>query len=202
MYYVLRITGAANIILADFNLVVSTPTAKLPNLNPRQISGYTYIYIYGSQCKFMRHGQLCPICTLYEKPYYCQRSTSMYLVEVQDHFQVLSESHTVGCCYCDSVCVTLLWSYSLSLYWACVAAFSHPPECISIPTQVIWARDVDIVGINRFSHASSVVVHSKWRWTAVLGGMSQVECLEQLAGLGTQYVCEKQRTDMLIYCFA
>ena len=37
MYYVLRIAGAANIILADFNLAVSTPTAKLPNLNPHQI---------------------------------------------------------------------------------------------------------------------------------------------------------------------
>ena len=37
MYYVLRIAGAANIILADFNLAVSTPTAKPPNLNPRQI---------------------------------------------------------------------------------------------------------------------------------------------------------------------
>ena len=37
MYYVLRIAGAANIILTDFNLAVSTPTAKPPNLNPRQI---------------------------------------------------------------------------------------------------------------------------------------------------------------------
>ena len=37
MFCVLRIASAANIILADFNLAVSTPTAKLPNLNPRQI---------------------------------------------------------------------------------------------------------------------------------------------------------------------
>ena len=37
MFYVLRIAGAANIILADFNLAVSTPTTKPPNLNPRQI---------------------------------------------------------------------------------------------------------------------------------------------------------------------
>ena len=37
MYYVLRIAGAANIILVDFNLAVSTPTAIPPNLNPRQI---------------------------------------------------------------------------------------------------------------------------------------------------------------------
>ena len=29
--------GAAEIILADFNLAVSTPTAKPPNLNPHQI---------------------------------------------------------------------------------------------------------------------------------------------------------------------
>ena len=37
MYYVLCIVGVAKIILADFNLVVSTPTAKPPNLNPCQI---------------------------------------------------------------------------------------------------------------------------------------------------------------------
>ena len=37
MYYVLRIAGVAEIILAVFNLAVSTPTAKLPNLNPHQI---------------------------------------------------------------------------------------------------------------------------------------------------------------------
>ena len=37
MYYVLRIAGMANMILADFNLAVSTPTTKPPNLNPRQI---------------------------------------------------------------------------------------------------------------------------------------------------------------------
>ena len=30
--------GAAEIILEDFNLAVSTPTAKPPNLNPHQIS--------------------------------------------------------------------------------------------------------------------------------------------------------------------
>ena len=57
---------------------------------------YIYIYIihnYGSQCKFIKHGQLCPISTLYKKLYYYQRSTSLYLVEVQVHSQVLSESH-------------------------------------------------------------------------------------------------------------
>ena len=36
MYYVLRIAGAANIILVGFNLAVSIPTAKPPNLNPHQ----------------------------------------------------------------------------------------------------------------------------------------------------------------------
>ena len=41
VYYVLHVAGAAKIILLDFNLVVSTPTAKPPNLDPRQISGYT-----------------------------------------------------------------------------------------------------------------------------------------------------------------
>ena len=41
MYYVLRIAGATNLILADFNLAVSTPTAKPPNLNPAKFSGYT-----------------------------------------------------------------------------------------------------------------------------------------------------------------
>ena len=37
MYYVLRVAGMAKIILVDFNLVVSTPIAKLSNLKPRQI---------------------------------------------------------------------------------------------------------------------------------------------------------------------
>ena len=32
-------------ILADFNLAVGRPTAKLPNLNNRQISGYTVVHI-------------------------------------------------------------------------------------------------------------------------------------------------------------
>ena len=33
----LRVAGAAKILLADFNLAVSTLTAEPPNLNPRQI---------------------------------------------------------------------------------------------------------------------------------------------------------------------
>ena len=42
MYYVLHVAGTDKIILADFNLAVSTPTAKPPNLNPRQI-----FWLYG-----------------------------------------------------------------------------------------------------------------------------------------------------------
>ena len=34
IYYVLHVAGTAKIILADFNLAVSTPTTKLPNLIP------------------------------------------------------------------------------------------------------------------------------------------------------------------------
>ena len=46
MYYVLPIVGAAKIILADFNFAVSTPTAKLTNLNPpAKFSGYTAIIL-------------------------------------------------------------------------------------------------------------------------------------------------------------
>ena len=44
LQHVLRLTRcAAKIILANFNLAVSTPTAKPPNLNPRQI-----FRLYGS----------------------------------------------------------------------------------------------------------------------------------------------------------
>ena len=39
----IRVAGAAKIILADFNLAVSTPIAKPSNLNPRQI-----FRLYGS----------------------------------------------------------------------------------------------------------------------------------------------------------
>ena len=50
MYYVLRIAGAANIILADFNLAVSISTAKPPNLNPCQI---LRLYGMSNLCQFM-----------------------------------------------------------------------------------------------------------------------------------------------------
>ena len=40
MYYVLRVAGAANLMMADFNLVVSTPTAKLPNFPAIQYRVY------------------------------------------------------------------------------------------------------------------------------------------------------------------
>ena len=56
MYYVLHIAGAANKILADFNLAVSTPTAKLPNLNPRQIFRLYGIKFVNFACEYR---QLC-----------------------------------------------------------------------------------------------------------------------------------------------
>ena len=37
LQHLIRVAGAAKIILADFNLAVSTPIAKPPNLNPCQI---------------------------------------------------------------------------------------------------------------------------------------------------------------------
>ena len=44
MYYVLHIAGAANITLADFNLAVSTPTAKPPNFkSPPNFPAIRYV---------------------------------------------------------------------------------------------------------------------------------------------------------------
>ena len=59
-HYALRV----KIILADFSLAVSTPIAKLPNLIPRQISGYT-VLIYMQAC--ILYGYIEVHCNKLEK---------------------------------------------------------------------------------------------------------------------------------------